>query len=60
MIAGVAFWTGLLMGAVLGSFLAIAIVMFFMNSSGRMSRQEWEMTRQELVPAPPPPPVRDR
>jgi hypothetical protein len=37
-----AFWVGLLIGIVLGTFLAFLILLFFMGVSERMTKEEWE------------------
>jgi len=37
-----AFWIGLPIGIVLGTFLAFLILLFFMGASERMTKEEWE------------------
>ena len=37
-----AFWIGLPIGIVLGTFLAFFILLFFMGASERMTKEEWE------------------
>jgi hypothetical protein len=38
-----AFWIGLPIGIVLGTFLAFFILLFFMGASERMTKEEWEL-----------------
>lgn len=39
------FWTGLLMGTVLGSFLSVTILLFYMGTREQMTAEEWKSMR---------------